>query len=143
MLYRTSAVEYLFGVNAGRRSKRDMKMARTARQTRSAGNEEIDVSAFKDIQIRFPGDVYILAVWLAMSDRSKSTPTCKPHTTLHGLARHMESLHGTDYSNPLSSDDVMAAFRGHGIAGNPLLKLSESDCSGVALSAEVPPSNEG
>jgi hypothetical protein len=104
-----------------------MKMARTGRQTRSAGKEEIDVSAFKDIHIRFPGDVYILAVWLAMSDRSKSTPTCKPHTTLHGLAVHMESLHGTDYSNPLSSEDVMAAFRRHGITGNPLLKLSETD----------------
>jgi hypothetical protein len=104
-------------------------MARTARQTHSAGNEEIDVITFKDIQIRFPGDVYILAVWLAMSDRSKSTPTCKPHTTLHGLARHMASLHGTDYTSPLSSDDVMAAFRRHGITGNPLLTLSESDCT--------------
>ncbi len=86
-------------------------------------NEEIDVRVFKDIQIRFPGDVYILAVWLAMSDRAKSTPTCHAHTTLHGLARYFESLHGSSFSNPLTSEDVMDKFRTHGITGNPLLRL--------------------
>ena len=86
-------------------------MKRTTAQKRRHLNEEIDVGAFKDIRIRFPGDAYILAVWLAMSDRSRSTPTCQPHTTLHGLARNFANLYGTDYSNPLTSEDVMAVFR--------------------------------
>jgi len=47
--------------------------------------EEIDVGVFKDIQIHFPGDVYILAVWIAMSDRAKSTTTTEPHTILVSL----------------------------------------------------------
>ena len=98
-------------------------MVRTTAQKCRPLNEEIDVSVFKDIQIRFPGDVYILAVWLAMSDRSKSTSTSRPHTTLHGLARNFAMLYGTDYSNPLTSDDVTAVFRRQGITGNPLLRL--------------------
>ena len=100
-------------------------MAATTTRKRRHVNEEIDVSRFKDIQIQFPGDAYILAVWLAMSDRSKSTPTCQPHTTLLGLARNFAILHGTDYANPLTTEDVMTVFRQHGITGNPLLRLEE------------------
>jgi hypothetical protein len=86
-------------------------------------SEEISVSAFRHLQIHFPEDVYLLALWIAMSDRAKSTPTCQPHTTLHGLANKFASVYGVDYSNPLSSDDVMAVFRGRGITGNPALRL--------------------
>ena len=103
-------------------------MARTAKKKYNPRQiEEIDVSVFKNVQIRFPGDVYILAVWTAMSERAKSTPTCQPHTTLHGLAGNFAMLYGTDYSNPLSSEDVMAVFRNHGISGNPILRLGTTD----------------
>ena len=102
-------------------------MARTAKEKHPQRTEKIDVTEFKDIQVRFPGDVYILAVWMAMSDRAKSTPTCQPHTTLHGLARNFAILHGTDYSNPLNSEDVMAVFRTHGISGNLILHLETAD----------------
>jgi hypothetical protein len=101
-------------------------MAGTKSRSRGQVNEEIDVSRFKDIHIRFPGDAYILAVWLAMSDRSKSTPTCRPYTTLLGLARDLAFLHGTDPTNPLTTEDVMTVFRQHGITGNPLLQLEET-----------------
>ena len=93
--------------------------------------EEINVSVFKDIHIHFPGDVYILAVWIAMSDRAKSTPTSQPHTTLMGLASKFSSAYGTDYSNPLDSDDVMDIFRRHGINGNPWQRLEDEDVFGV------------
>jgi len=102
-------------------------MARMAKRKHPQQNEKIDVTNFKDIQVRFPGDAYILAVWMAMSDRAKSTPTCQPHTTLHGLACNFAILHGTDYSNPLNSEDVMSVFRSHGISGNPLLHLETTD----------------
>jgi hypothetical protein len=100
-------------------------MARFTRAKSKEQNEEIPVSAFKDIHILFPGDVYLLAIWVAMSDRAKSTPTCKPQTTLHGLASKFSSLYGIDYSNPLDSDDVMAIFRRHGIKGNPCLRFDD------------------
>jgi hypothetical protein len=98
-------------------------MKRTTTQKRSHRNEAIDVSAFKDIWIRFPGDVYILAVWLAMLDRSKSTPARQTHTTLHGLAGNFAMLYGIDYSNHLTGGNVMDVFRQHGITGNPCLRL--------------------
>ena len=96
--------------------------------------EYIDVNAFKDIHVRFPGDVYILAIWIAKSDRVKSTPTMQQHTNLLGLASKFSSIYGDDYSNPLNSDDVMEIFRGHGINGNPCLRL-EDDCK---LSLNIP-----
>ena len=90
-------------------------------------NEEIPVSIFKEIHIHFPGDVYLLAVWVAMSDRAKSTPTRQSHTTLTGLASKFASAYGIEYSNPLNADDVMAIFRRHGIKGNPGLMLEDKD----------------
>ena len=54
--------------------------------------EEIKVSVFKDIQIRSPRDVYLLAVWIALCDRARSTPTCQAHTTFHGLVSAAFSL---------------------------------------------------
>jgi hypothetical protein len=112
-------------------------MVRTARTRSRRPNEEISVSAFRHIQIHFPGDVYFLALWIAMSDRAKSTPTCRQHTTLHGLANKFASLYGVDYANPRSSEDVMAVFRGHGITGNPLLRLdSEVDPSSAISQIE-------
>ena len=98
-------------------------MAGTRTRKHRQMNEEIDVNRFKGIQIQFPGDVYILAVWLAMSDRSKSTPTSQRHTTLHGLANTFAFMHGTDYANRLTLEDVMTVFRQHGITGNPTLRL--------------------
>jgi hypothetical protein len=102
-------------------------LARPKGSKSKARNDEINVSVFKEIQIHFPGDVYLLAVWIAMSDRAKSTRTCQPQTTLHGLASKFASAYGIDYSNPLSSEDVMAIFRSHGIKGNPGLRLEVDD----------------
>lgn len=100
-------------------------MTRTAKR-KQRQNEAIDVSAFQDIQVRFPRDAYILAVWMAMSDMAKSTATCQPHTTLHGLARMFAILHGTDYSDPLNAEHVVTVFRRHGISGNPILRLGNA-----------------
>lgn len=93
-----------------------MKVANPAR-------EVIDVRAFRDIQIGFPRDIYILAVWLVLSDRVKCTPGHSSHTTLHGLARHVASLHSTGGTGTLTSQDVMEVFKQHGIHGNPMLTL--------------------
>ena|SRR5258708_6335411 len=101
-------------------------MARKAKENHRQ-SEEIDVSVFQNVQICFPSDVYILATWLAMSDRAKSTPTCQPHTTLHGLARHFADLHGADLSNPLHCEDVMSVFQKHGISGNRILRLPTTE----------------
>ena len=87
-------------------------------------SDEINVSAFKDIHIYFHRDVYLLAIWVVMSDRARSTPTQQSHTTLRGLAGKFSSIYGIDYSNPLNSDDVMAIFRRNGIKGNPRLYLN-------------------
>jgi len=96
--------------------------------------EEINVSAFKNIHIHFHGDVYLLAVWVAMSDRASSTSTQQSHTTLHGLANKFASAYGINYSNPLSSDDVMAIFRRHGIKGNPSFHLDNEKEAFVSIS---------
>ena len=114
-------------------------MARTAKRVRRQRNEQIDVREFEDIRIRFPGDVYILATWMAMSDMAKCTPTCQPHTTLHGLARSFAMLHGTDYSNPLNAEDVMAVFRKHGISGSPTLRLETTREEGTLLPIKLSP----
>ncbi len=90
-------------------------------------NDEIKVSNFKEIQIHFPGDVYLLAVWIAMSNRAKCTSTCMSQTTLHDLASNFSSVYGIDSENPLRSEDVMNIFRSHGIKGNPVLKLDDED----------------
>lgn len=100
-------------------------MVKSRRSKGGEPNEEIKVSTFKGIQIRFPDDVYLLAVWIALCNRARSTPTCQVHTTLHGLAAAFVSVHGIDYSHPLSSEDVMAVFRQHGIEGNPTLHLDD------------------
>ena len=96
--------------------------------------EEINVSAFKNIHIHFHGDVYLLAVWIAMSDRARSTPTQQPHTTLNGLSSKFASAYGIDYSNPLNPDDVMAIFRRHGIKGNPWLHLDNEKETSISIS---------
>lgn len=100
-------------------------MGNSKRANSGERREEIKVSAFKDIQIRFPGDVYLLAVWIALCDRAKSTPTLQVHATLHGLASAFVSVHRRDYHHPLQADDVMAIFRQHGIKGNPTLHLDD------------------
>ena len=109
-------------------------MAKSKGTKNKEHNDEIKVNVFKEIYIHFPGDVYLLAVWVAMSDRAKSTPTCKPQTTLHGLANKFASAYGIDYSNPLSTDDVMDIFRSHGIKGNPGLRLEDEDNPQLTIS---------
>ena len=108
-------------------------MTQKAKRVNRQRNESIDVRDFEDISIRFPGDVYILATWMAMSDVAKSTPRCQSHTTLHGLAQSFAMLHGTDYSNPLNIEDVIAVFRKHGISGNPTLRLETTQEKGTTL----------
>jgi hypothetical protein len=88
-------------------------------------DDEICVSAFRDINIRFPDDVYLLAVWVARSDRAKSTPTTHSHTTLSGLARIFVLAYGPDDYNPISVEDLIAVFGKHGIKGNPVLRLED------------------
>ena len=107
-------------------------MARAARRLRQQQNEQIEVRELESISIHFPGDVYILATWIAMSDIAKSTPTHKSRTTLHGLAQKIVMLHGTDYSNRLNAEDVMAIFRQHGISGNPTLRLTPTEEEGTS-----------
>jgi hypothetical protein len=87
--------------------------------------EKITISAFRDIHLHFPGDVYSLALWTVWSDRAKSTPTRHRQTTLVGLASHFATLYGLDYERPISATDVMAVFRSHGIQGNPVLCLDD------------------
>lgn len=101
-------------------------MARKSKRATCQQIEEIDVHKFENISICFPGDLYILATWIAMLDAAQSTPVSKPHTTLRGLAQRFAMLYGTNYSNPLNAEDVMAVFREHGILGNPTLSLVET-----------------
>ncbi len=93
-----------------------------------AGDEVINVEAFREIQIHFSEDVYFLAIWIVRSNQAKSTPTSRLRTRLTGLAKNFAVMYGTDYSNPLDSDDVMAIFREHGIKGNPMLTV---DCESM------------
>lgn len=102
-------------------------MARITKAKSEELNEEVLVSVFKDIHIHFPGDVYLLSVWIALSDRTKSTPTNQVRTTLKGLANKFSSLYGIDYSNPIDSNDVMATFHHHGIKGNPCLWFDDEE----------------
>ena len=102
-------------------------MAASSRKKKRHEKGEISVSEFKEISIHFPGDIYQLAVWIAMSNRAKSTPTCEIHTTLQGLASKFALLYGPDYSNPLRSEDVLSIFRSHGIKGNPALQLDSEN----------------
>jgi hypothetical protein len=105
----------------------EIRMPRTVKANARQYNEEISVSVFKDIQIHFPGDVYLLAIWVAMSDVAKSTTTCETHTTLCGLSNKFAYLYGSGDTKPLNSEDVMAIFRSHGITGNPLLRLDTKE----------------
>ena len=98
-------------------------MARTRKNIRQTPTEEIDVRKFQDIHIRFTGDVYVLAAWLAMSDAARSTPTRRSRTTLRGLAESYVTLSAAAYSDSPNLDDVLAIFRSHGISGNPVLHL--------------------
>jgi hypothetical protein len=109
------------------RLKEEARMNGNKRPINTELSEDVLISVFKDIHIHFPGDVYFLAVWVALSDRAKSSPTSESRTTLSGLANKFSSLYGIDYSNPMHSDDVMAIFRRHGIKGNPCLRFGDED----------------
>lgn len=103
--------------------------------------KEIDIKALKGIHFFFPGDVYILAGWLVMADRSKSTPLRKAHTTLFGLANIFISLYDPAGSCPLSAEEMMRLFAGHGISGNPSLIMEQDnteDFSQLALDGSEP-----
>jgi hypothetical protein len=90
-------------------------------------NEDIPISIFKGINIQFPGDVYFLSILVAMSDRSKSTPTHQVRTTLTGFAKKVASTYGLEFPDSHRSDGVMSLFRKHGIKGNPMLIMEEKD----------------
>jgi len=90
------------------------------------GMELLDISVFKDVQIRFPGDVYIMAVWLAMSDRSKRTPTFSPRTTVRGLANHLVSLCNGPCTNRVDAEAIIQLFERHGITRKGMLDLGET-----------------
>lgn len=98
-------------------------MASNRKQQATPLNEKIDVSAFKDIQIYFPGDVYILAVWLAMSARAQSRPGHVANKTLFGLATNFAYLNAFNQSGAVNREEVMKIFAQHGITGNPMLTL--------------------
>ena len=93
--------------------------------------EEIYVEAFRDISIHFPGDVYRLAEWIAMSDLALSTPTSRRGTTLHGLARQFVSL-AHSFERPWTAEMVMARFREHGVEGNLVIRLRPEQAEAVA-----------
>lgn len=90
-------------------------------------SEKIPVKMFKGINIQFPGDVYLLAFLVAMSDQAKSTPTHITHTTLSGFANKVASTYGIEFPEFRNSDGVMSIFRKHGIEGNPMLTIEEKD----------------
>ena len=112
------------------RKQRGQSKRSTSRRT-GGGFEEVSVQALRDISILFPGDVYGLAVWLAMSDRAHSTPTAQRGTTLQGLARHFASL-AYDLERPLTAQMVMDHFRQHGLEGNPVIRLPPEHAQAVA-----------
>jgi hypothetical protein len=90
-------------------------------------SDAIHVTKLKGIQLHFPGDIYALAVWTAMSDRARSSPAAKIQTTLQGLASKFVSMYGLDYANPITKADVMDRFVKHGIKGNPALCLEDDE----------------
>jgi hypothetical protein len=102
-------------------------MTKPRAKTSKYDRDEIHVTKLKDIGIVFPGDIYSLAVWTAMSDRGKSSPTSRVQTTLHGLANKFVSMHGMDYAHPLTVTDVMDTLRKQGIKGNPLLYIRDEE----------------
>jgi hypothetical protein len=102
-------------------------MKKPRAKTSKYESDEIHVTELKDIGIIFPGDIYSLAVWTAMSDRAKSSPTSRVQTTLHGLANKFVSMHGTDYAQPLTVTDVMDTLRKQGIKDNPLLYIRDEE----------------
>ena len=102
-------------------------MTKPRAKTSKYESDQIHVTQLKDIGIIFPGDIYSLAVWTAMSDRARSSPTAKVRTTLHGLANKFVSMHGMDYAQPLTVTDVMDTLRKQGIKGNPLLYIRDEE----------------
>lgn len=121
------------------RKQREPRKNRASRA--SGGYEEISVQALRDISIHFPGDVYWLAVWVAMCDLATSTPTARRGTTLHGLAKHFAAL-AYDIARPMSSEMIMDRFRQHGLEGNPVFRLPPEQAEAVAafVAGNRPPS---
>lgn len=111
------------------RKQREPRKAQPSRAT--GGSEEISVQALRGISIHFPGDVYWLAVWIAMSDLAMSTPTARHGTTLHGLAKHFASL-ADSLERPLTVDMIMDRFRQHGLEGNPVIRLPPEHAAAAA-----------
>jgi hypothetical protein len=73
-------------------------------------NLKVRVSELKTISIQFPGDVYILALWVLVNniDYSKKN-SCTRRTTIHGLSGQLASL--TDISQEsIESQFVAAGF---------------------------------
>ena len=102
-------------------------MTKPRAKTSKYDSDEIHVTKLQGIDIIFPGDIYALAVWTAMSDRARSSPASKGQTTLHGLASKFVSMYGIDYSHPLTVTDVMDTLRKYGIKGNPALYIGDEE----------------
>jgi hypothetical protein len=102
-------------------------MTKPRAKTSKYDSDQIHVTQLKDIAIIFPGDIYFLAVWTAMSDRARSSPTAMVRTTLHGLAKKFISMYGIDYAHPLTVTDVMDTLRKHGIKGNPTRNIRDEE----------------
>jgi hypothetical protein len=69
----------------------------------------VKVSELKRISIQFPGDLYVLAAWVAMSDLaySKQHPNCTRRTTIYGLSKKLSYL--TDISSKVIESQLAAA----------------------------------
>jgi hypothetical protein len=71
----------------------------------------VEVSELKKLSIQFPGDVYILAVWVLANDLaySKERPNSTRRTTIHGLSSKLSCLTNTSLAT-IESQFVSAGF---------------------------------
>ena len=75
----------------------------------SNNRKVVRVSELKRISIQFPGDVYVLAVWVLVNDLAYSEhhPNCTRRTTIHGLSSKLAYL--TDVSSEVIESQFVAA----------------------------------
>ena len=94
------------------------------------GLSELSVEAFRDISILFPGDMYALAAWIALRDQALSTPTCRPGTTLNGLARQFASLADSP-GRPWTTEMVLERLREHGLPIASVIRIPPEHAEAV------------
>lgn len=66
----------------------------------SSSRKLVRVSELKKLSIQFPGDVYLLAVWVLANDLaySEQYPNRIRRTTIHGLSGKLAYLTGISFS---------------------------------------------